>query len=364
MKIIFADYDFTEFIVKEGIFCNIPSKLIIPQHIGVKFTQKNKIFRSSIWDLDGNLLSGGFFKFTNFGENPENFPVPLSIDNCSFVEKIDGSLVCLDYDCANDQISMRTRGVFSYRGISNVFDFDYCLAKYPMIREWLSANRHCTLLCEITTPNLKIILDYGPDPQFWLVGVVNKIDYSLMIQSDLDILGKVLKLKRPESFTFSSIEELRSKVETWTDKEGVCLYSNNSQEIHKIKASVYLKLHHFKENATLENTLELFLEYGQPSYQEFERQLQLQFDYECWNMIRGFASNICDASKEVQKIVSGIENFIIPLKSLPRKDAALKITASYGKETGRTSMCFTLLDNKALTDDQIKKLFWQVLKHT
>lgn len=360
MKINFNDYDFADFILKEGVFCGINSKLIIPQHIGAKFTQKNKVFRSSIWSLEGELLSGGFFKFTNFGENPENFPVPLSIDNCSFVNKIDGSLVCIDY--INNQVSMRTRGTFSYSTINNATDFEYCLSNHPTIKDWLVANPHYTLLTEITTPNLKIILDYGEDPQFWLVGAVNKNDYSLMTQKELDELGKELGLKRPESFTFNSIEELISNVVAWVDREGICLYSKNSQAIHKIKAKIYLKLHRFKENATLETTLELFLEYNRPSYQEFERQLQLQFDYECWNMVRGYASDVCDAWKDVQNIVTGITNFVEPLKPLLRRDAALKITSSYGKETGRTSMCFTILDNKPLDTDQIRKLFWQVLK--
>jgi len=362
MKINFTDYDFTEFIVKDDVFCGASAKLIIPKHIGTKFTQKNKIFRSSVWDFDGNLLSGGLKKFVNLGENPENFPIPLSIDNCAFVEKIDGSLVCIDY--INNKISMRTRGTFSYSAIDNAFDFDYCLSKHPKIKEWLLANQCYTLLCEITTPNLRIILDYGSEPEFWLVGAVNKIDYSLMNQFDLDKLGKELGLKRPESFAFTSLDDLSANVESWTNREGVCLYSNNGQEIHKIKASTYLKLHRFKESATLENTLELFLEYGRPSYQEFERLLQLQFDYESWNMVRGFASNVCDAQKQVLQIVKGMNGFVIPLKSLSRKEAALEITASYGKDTGRTSMCFMILDNKELTNDQIKKLFFQVLKQS
>lgn len=361
MKIKFADYDFTDFVVKEGAFGGIWSKLIHPIHIGTKFTQANKIFRSSIWDFDGNLLSGGFFKFVNFGENPENFPVPLSIDNCAFVEKIDGSLVCIDY--INGQLCMRTRGTFSYVTLENSSDFEYCLLQHPSILEWIKTNSHCTLLCELTTPNLKVILDYGSQPQFWLVGVVNKNDYSLMTQYELDVLGKELGLKRPESFSFSSVDELLREVTKWTTREGICLYSNNSREIHKIKACSYLKLHHFKENATLENTLELFFEYEQPSYQEFEKQLQLQFDYECWNMVRGYASNICDAWKDVQKIVAGMQKFVDEtLKPLPtRRDQAMKVLAAYGT-TNRANFVFSLLDGKMLTNDQFMKLMYQVLK--
>ena len=111
----------------------------------------------------------------------------------------------------------------------------------------------------------------------------------------------------------------------------------------------------------MENTVDLFTEYGYPSYQEFEKQLQSQFDFECWKMIRGFASNICDAWKDVQKIINGITTFVQPLKSLSRKDAAQSILSSYGGG-GRSSMAFNLLDNKPLSMDQHKKLLYQVLK--
>jgi hypothetical protein len=258
---------------------------------------------------------------------------------------------------------MRTRGTLSYTSLENAPDFDYCLAQNPSIIEWLKINSHYTVLCELTTPKLKIVIDYGQTPQFWLVGVVNKNDYSLMPQNELDNLAIELGIPRPNSFSFNTIEQLLAEVSHWVGREGICLYSKNGQEIHKIKADSYLKLHRFKSNATLENTLELFFSYGRPSYQEFETQLQLQFDYECWNMVRGFASNVCDAAKEVRKILEGfdlfVENTLKPLST--RREQAQKVLESYGT-TNRASFIFTRLDSKLLTEDQVKKLFWQVLK--
>jgi len=91
MQINFSDYDFTGFSVKDCQFCGIPAKLINPEDITIKFNQKNKIFRSSIWSLDGKLLSAGFPKFTNWSENPEHFPIPENLDGATIVDKIDGS---------------------------------------------------------------------------------------------------------------------------------------------------------------------------------------------------------------------------------------------------------------------------------
>jgi hypothetical protein len=362
MKINFEDYDLTEFAIKEGVFGGLWSKLITPIHIGTKFTQKNKIFRSSIWSTDGELISAGLPKFVNFSENPENFPVPLSINNCAFVEKIDGSLCCIDY--INGQVCMRTRGTLSYTSLENAPDFEYCLAQHPLIIEWLKTNSHCTILCELTTPNLKIVLSYGQTPQLWLVGVVNKNDYSLMPQNELDALGVELGIPRPNSFSFDTIEQLLAEVSKWIGREGICLYSKNGQEIHKIKAEAYLRLHRMKsELSSVEKVIDVWISRGYPSYTDFYNYIQTTFDYELAEYCRGNISNICDGYKEVKQIIAHMTAFIEPLKSLPRKDAAMKIIAAYG-ETNRKSFCFNLLDGKELDGEAIKKLMFQVLKKT
>ena len=113
----------------------------------------------------------------------------------------------------------------------------------------------------------------------------------------------------------------------------------------------------------MENTLELYFQMGKPSYNEFSTQLQTAFDYECFEMVRGYVSQICDAYKQVQQIVGGFEAFVNgTLKPLPnRKAQAEKVLASYAV-TNRAAMVFALLDGKSLSDDHMKKLFWQVLK--
>jgi len=64
--------------------------LVQPQHIGCSWTQENKHLRSSVWDSQGNLVSAGFPKFVNWGEKPDQFPVPSSLNGCVVMEKLDG----------------------------------------------------------------------------------------------------------------------------------------------------------------------------------------------------------------------------------------------------------------------------------
>lgn len=98
-----------------------------------------------------------------------------------------------------------------------------------------------------------------------------------------------------------------------------------------------------------------------PTYQEFQTKLVEHFDWECANMVLGFTSTICDGFKEVNKIVSSMKEYVEPLKTVSRKEAAQKILGSFAN-TNRGSYCFQLLDGKILDKDCLKKLLYQVTK--
>ena len=91
-------------------------------------------------------------------------------------------------------------------------------------------------------------------------------------------------------------------------------------------------------------------------------------------MAVGHASRICDAMKEVTKIMEAMVKFAdgcrtinVAGKSVPlnekqaRRFAAEKVLQAYGS-TGRSSMIFKMLDNKPIVADDWKKLLYQVLK--
>jgi hypothetical protein len=153
-------------------------------------------------------------------------------------------------------------------------------------------------------------------------------------------------------------------VEQWKGKEGVVIYSNKDQSIHKIKGLWYLALHRMKEAlASFDKVVDCWYEQGEPPYQKFEEFIVSQFDWELWTQIRGDASRICDGTKEVDKIVAGMQRFVDEtLKPLPnRKEQALRVLSAYGI-TNRASFVFKLLDGKTLDINERKKLLYQVLK--
>jgi len=367
MKInIEKDIDRESFMVHEHIISGEVVYLVQPKHIGAKWKKDNLHFRSSVWNYDGELISASFPKFFNWSEQPEISPVPTSLKNTTVVEKLDGStLIVSKY---KGQYILRTRGTVDASTMANGHELE--LFKDTILKKLdtclpvdLNGNWHYSILFEWVSPINKIVLNYGDEPDWYLVGVINHHHYMLWSQSRLDEAAQELGLKRPATYTFTDVNDLLQNVDQWKGKEGVCVYSNNDQTIHKVKSADYLIKHRFKSEATLENTLDLYFSYGKPSYQEFESKLTETFDYECFEMVRGYASQICDASKEVNKIVDGFKSFIDnQLKVLStRKEQAQIVISSYS-ESNRSSMIFSLLDGKTLTSDQHKKLFWQVLK--
>lgn len=359
MKIDLSIIDRTEFNVKEGLFCNVPAVLVTPKNLGVKWTKDNIIFRSSIWNLDGELLSGSFCKFGFIGENPETFPPPISLDNSLMVNKIDGSTFLTDY--VNGKTNIRTRGSFDFSNQTNAKDFSECLNKYPKIEEWIRKNHYYTLICEITTPNNKIILNYGNEVKLWLIGVVRKSDYSYWSQEMLDELSEEIGVPRPEYFHFKNLDDLILHVKESKSIEGVVLYVD-SQRLFKIKGDDYLLRHKFKENLSVETIIDLYLASGEPTYNQFLELIATQFDHECMQDAVKFVSKTCDAAEEMAKIINHFNIFVNQVKNLTRKEAAAKIISSYGT-TNRAAFLFKLLDGKGLTKDDKKKLLFQVLKH-
>lgn len=343
-----------EFSIKNGIFCGKEAVLVTPALQGTSWTQENKFYRSSIW-VDGELVSAGFPKFTNAHENPEHFPMPTILrDTDCVIDKIDGSLVICDY--FNDQFSMRTRGTFSYKTLENAADFEYCIDKYPQIIDVCKGLKNLSLLFEITTPNQKIIIDYGDEPDLWLVGIIHKYNYEPFSQKSLDQIAPPLNVKRPKRYTFNSIQECSDAMAQTKGIEGVILYSgDNHNTLHKIKTEEYVKLHRFKSNVTFKNLLEVFIEKGKPSFDEFKASIIRDFDWECCQMAIPVIEEICNKFNELQKEVKVIQEQVEPLKSLERRDAALNIQNLFG-DSWKKGVAFSLLSGRVIDDKTWKKL--------
>lgn len=336
--------------------------LIQPKSIGVKWTQSNKHLRSCVVDTNGNVISLGFNKFTNWGENPEHFPTPNSLKGAVCVEKLDGSLLIVSR--YNGQHILRTRGTVDASKLENGFELEVFKQKYPKVLEFQDhfKNWPFSFLFEWTTPENRIVIRYGDEPEFSLVGAIYHNTGKLWTQEWLDSHAQDWGCPRPIKHSFDDIPGLLSNVDEWQGKEGICVYSDHGQSIHKIKSAWYLVRHRLKEEfGNIEKIVDFFMQEGCPSYFEFGEKIARVTDWETFNKIQGDVSRICEAWKNVGKIIDHMKVFVEPLKKVSRKEAAAKIISSYGN-TNRSSFCFSLLDGKELGVDQKKKLLWQSLK--
>ena len=362
MKIDLDKVDRTQFMVHEHSLNGEIVHLIQPQHIGTKWHQDNKHMRSVVVNYEGEVISASLPKFTNWGENPDNFPVPNSLKNATVVEKLDGStLIVSKY---NGQYILRTRGTVDASTMANGFELE--LFKSTILSKLQDNNDtwNYSVLFEWLSPRNVIVLRYSDEPMWKLIGFIDHTDYSLATQDVLDVMAKKYDLLRPEIYTFTDITDMLQIVDKWQDREGVCLYSKNGQTIHKIKAAKYLLLHHLKsELSSLEKIMDVWLEQGMPDYNTFYNYIFTTFDFELAEQIKGTISRIVDGKKEVNKIVDGMNNFVNNrLRSLPsRKEQAQLVISSYG-ETNRAAFVFKLLDGKSFGKEEYKKLMFQVLK--
>ena len=205
----------------------------------------------------------------------------------------------------------------------------------------------------------RIVLKYD-EPELHLIGGISHNDYALFAQDYLDFIGNKYSLKRPEVFKFNSIQDMLEMVKKWEGKEGIVLYSDNGQTLHKIKADKYILLHSLRsEFSSIENLIDLFISQGYPKYEDFFLNICNMADYEIATNYRADISKICDAFKEVKEIEEDIEKFVSKLAGLTRKEQAVKILSSFDKE--KVSFVFTKLDRKSFGDMIYKKLILLII---
>lgn len=368
MKIDLDTIDRESFMVHGHLLNGETVYLIQPIHIGATWTRENLHQRSVVINAEGEIISASFKKFHNWDEKPELDPIPTSLKGAQLMEKLDGST--LIFSRYKGKTIIRTRGtVDASTQPLNGHEIAGLLSKYPRFENLLLSLETSLLsyVFEWTSPLNRIVIDYGAESDIALIGIISHDDYSYDTQAELDTWATFMGLKRPRLFSYDSIDEMKSAVEAFKGVEGLCVYYNGGQSIRKVKGAEYLFLHRAKSDvSSIEKMIDLYFSASETvghnlTYTEFFDYLTKAFDYEIATMARGHASNIADGMKEVAAIISGMTAFVVPVRSLPRKDAAAKILQAYG-QTNRASFVFQLYDGKTLGTDALKKLLYQVLK--
>jgi hypothetical protein len=344
------------FFVKEGEINKIPCLLINPRP-DVKWTKENIVFRSSIWDFDGNLISASFKKFVNMFENPDVFPPPKDLNKSVIVDKKDGStFIC---DLINGKLNVRTRGTLSYSTLDNAVDFKYTIDKYPQISTILEKFPNYTLLFEITTPSNRIIIDYGKETEIHLIGIIDKDTYDMVYQFMIDQIADIFRFKRPEKYFANSVDELIAQIKSSKGIEGCCVYVNNDQDIFKIKSDYWLKLNGLKNDlGSFDRLVALYLSLEDRNYDNLEKHIISNFDFEILEFCKDNLEKLKSFIDKAEKICQDISMFISlnNLTSLSRKEAAYLIIEHYSDFKGAAFRILDGAENRESEETIIKTL--------
>jgi len=170
--------------------------LIRPHNIMSEWEESTLCYRSSVWDSNGYLISAGFPKFFNLTEKPAINPFIETVHwkNSNIIEKMDGSLLIVSPHKGN--VILRTRGTVDARTLSNGDEIEIFKKRYDKWFKTLITDEcynPTSFLFEWVSPRNRIVIDYGSEPEWYLVGKIDHNDYSLFTQNLLDSSGAWLK---------------------------------------------------------------------------------------------------------------------------------------------------------------------------
>lgn len=347
-----------DFTIKPCQFCGIDAFLINPK-IDAEWNQSNLHLRSLIVDINGNIISSGFKKFFNYLEHQKCYPDPNDYSDWIIEEKMDGSLVIIDYH--NNQLNIRTRGTVSYVCQNNFKDFEILIKKYPLIESFLKHNNHLSLLFEIITPNNTIIIK-SSEVKFFFLNAINKNTLEMISDQERQKVCNLIGSPAvPERFNIENNNDLNviyQKIKLWKNKEGIVLTYNNNQNQIKVKSDWYLFLHRMKSNlSSVENLIDIYIDLNMPSSEDFFSYIEKEYDFEIANYLKTLIEKISLTGSIFKRKKEEIQSFILELKKCSdRKEMAEKINSIYGSQK-LSGFVFALMDGKLTQKNQIKKTF-------
>lgn len=249
MRLDVASIDRTQFKVveEEG------ETLIIPLKDKYRWRDDEVHLRSLVLDAAGHVISAGFPKFFNFGEQPERdreLAAAMARGVVEFPEKLDGSLIVADRVGGVPRLRTRGRRVLGEFGpeVDGLID-----SEYPALRRFLAEDawldRH-SILFEFVSPARAIVLR-AERPALFLLGYVDK--HTIWPAWDAAALTRISAATAvpvaPLHALPVELEAALLHIRGWKGREGVVARFTDTRgepRLVKIKAEDYLRLHAYR----------------------------------------------------------------------------------------------------------------------
>jgi len=188
----------------------------------------------------GEVVSLPFHKFFNVGETEATLPNNLNWKSSyTITEKTDGSLITPVV--VNDAVYLKTKKSF----YSDVAEEANCSCPYPVyeLSYHLLKLSKCTPIFEFTSPNNRIVLDYGSEPQFTLLAIRNNITGEYLSRKELEEIADKYQVKLVKQYPSYSYQEIVEIMKSARNREGFVIQFLENNTFVKCKTSWYLQLH-------------------------------------------------------------------------------------------------------------------------
>lgn len=278
--------------------------LIQPNEFSVKWTKENLHLRSVMCDMDGEIVSSGFPKFFNYGENVDSDLILssalLSGQKPSISIKEDGSLIIRDV--INGVVHFRTRGNHDlgdfYKDVMALIRKKYRSLLDPEI------GVHQSILFEYTSSSNKIIVSYD-EPGLTYLATMHRGCKPL---PEIIFNNPFNDIDNAKRFDFNqlSIDKLVGIIRDKKDMEGVivCVVNPNDGLYHltKLKSLWYLMLHSMKYSLGKNRVLELCVKLDLESNAD-EKLTAFGLDFEAIDIIRPYIDDYTKQHADISQIL-------------------------------------------------------------
>lgn len=274
------------------------------------------------------VVAKSFNRFYNWGELPEYYK-DFNFKSFSTQEKVDGSLLKLYH--YNGEWKLQTRGSFANGEIVNGANHTWYSLFFPFFKNLDKLYKGITLVCEGVSPYNQVVRFYEKPDVYLLTAFNNENLYELSIE-ECDEIADVIGLKRPQQYSFCSIEDMKQYLEDLKGDpsfEGFVIRDDNNMRA-KLKSQSYCSLHHLCNNQNLflvKNILPIVLKGEQEEVLLFWPSFRDKFECVCEavDKLKGRLSLLWNDSRD---IVSQKE-FALAIKDEPAK-AILFNARKYG----------------------------------
>jgi hypothetical protein len=241
-------------------------------------------------DENWSVMAQAYLRFLNVGEDQNTAEFPLTSSKTRVYSKIDGSIILLYWDNFNNKWQPSSRSCAFGEGESvmgNTFaNIFYRAIENTNVIGWLESNeknKEVTWIFELCSPETRVVTPFS-EYKVVLTGARNVINGQELYGDALDMVAIGMKVERPESFSFASIDEAIEKANSLSCmSEGFVLCHEEGVSFWRIKVknSKYLAIANMRANGSIsaKRILLLIVTNEQEEYLQYFKEDKKYFDY-------------------------------------------------------------------------------------